>query len=421
MNNTENIRNSISLVALAEEAGAEFSDAHHLRSRCPLPRHAGDRSSLAFSIYDNGRKWKCHSACPEDASGGDVVSFYMAWKQVDFKTAVQELSERVGVSFVPQRIASLPEPPRPPQSALWMERALEFVSFAEQNLTPEVREYLEKERGLFSETVKAFRLGYNPTNLYEDPQRWGLEGRKIWLPRGIVIPGFNNEKVSYVKIRRSMQNDALGEYIGAWTERDGAEGVKFGGPRGGSSVLFRLEFNDHFPVLLLTEGEWDTMLVWEHAADLCDVGTIGGAQSKFDSLDLALLTRYLAILVVHDNDSAGDKGRGYISKLHAVSERIVPIEPPAHDLTDFWKSGGDLRSWIAKQVQPALASALHTVKGVVPVRWQKILAHLNAEVAQMDGFNPILGKQSSLNSTQRTGIPSEKDLQNVVERLGQAG
>ncbi|MCL4531313.1 MAG: hypothetical protein M1282_18145 [Chloroflexi bacterium] len=48
------------------------------------------------------------------------------------------------------------------------------------------------------------------------------------------------------------------------------------------------------------------------------------------------------------------------------------------------KSGGDLRSWVAKQVQPALASALSTANGSMLVRWQKILVHLNTEAAQMD-------------------------------------
>jgi DNA primase len=268
-----------------------------------------------------------------------------------------------------------------PQNATWSERAEQFVLFAEKNITAEVRAYLEKERGLSNETSRAFRLGYNPKNIYEDPKRWGLDGKKIWLPRGIVIPGFNNEQVSYIKIRRPMQNDILGKYIGAWTERDGAEGVKFGGPRGGRSVLFRLEFNDHLPVLLLTEGEWDTMLIWEYAADLCDVGTLGGAQSKFDSLDLAFLTSYLAILVVHDDDKAGERGRSYISKLHAVSERIVPIEPPAHDLTDFWKSGGDLRLWIARQVCQAMASALNQSSVLTPMRWRKVFSHLQNELA----------------------------------------
>ncbi len=380
MTDLNEIRQSISLIALAEEAGAVFDDAHHLRSRCPLPRHAGDRSSLAFVIYDNERKWKCHSACPDDANGGDVISFYMAWKGVDFKTAVQELSERIGSNPSLAKAAPIPKPPTPPQPEQWLKRAMEFMSFAEKNLNDQVRAYLEKERGLSDETIRAFRLGYNPRNIYDDPKRWGLDGRKIWLPRGIVIPGFQDEKVSYIKIRRPMQEDASGKYIGAWIKQDGAEGIKFGGPRGGRSVLFRLEVLDHLPVLLLTEGEWDTMLVWEHAADLCDVGTLGGAQARFDSLDLAFLTKYLAILVVHDDDSAGEKGRSYISKLHSVSERIIPIEPPAHDLTEFWKSGGDLRSWVARQVYEAMAPAMNQENAMLPVRWRKVFVHVEDEL-----------------------------------------
>ena len=58
-----------------------------------------------------------------------------------------------------------------------------------------------EERGLSEETMRAFRLGYNPKNIYDDPKCWGLEGKKIWLPRGIVISGFNNEQVSYIKIQ----------------------------------------------------------------------------------------------------------------------------------------------------------------------------------------------------------------------------
>ncbi len=243
---------------------------------------------------------------------------------------------------------SVPEPLVQPQPLEWHERAARFISFAEGNLTDKVREYLYNERGLSDATIRAFHLGYNPTNLYDDPKHWGLEGKKIWLPRGIVIPGFNSDgDVSYIKIRRPLPGDALGRYIPAWNARDGFPETKFGGPRGGRSVLFRLPLMDHLPVLILTEGEWDAMLMWEHCADLCDAGTIGGAQSKFDLRDLAFLTRYLSVLVVHDDDQAGDEGRDYISKLHAVSARIIAIEPPAHDLTDFWNSGGDLRSWIA--------------------------------------------------------------------------
>ena len=70
--------------------------------------------------------------------------------------------------------------------------------------------YLEKERGLSPETYRAFRLGYNPTNLYDDPGKWGLDGKKIWLPRGIVIPSFWRGKPWYIKVRRARPGDPGG-------------------------------------------------------------------------------------------------------------------------------------------------------------------------------------------------------------------
>jgi len=88
------------------------------------------------------------------------------------------------------------------------------------------------------------------------------------------------------------------------------------------------------------------------------MGTIGGAQAKFSALDLSLLTRYLAFLVIHDDDKAGAKGREYISELRKISGRIIPVPPPAHDLTEYWKAGGNLRGWTAEQVARSLEIAL---------------------------------------------------------------
>ncbi|MCX6083083.1 MAG: hypothetical protein NTW32_26440 [Chloroflexi bacterium] len=367
MYNLDTIRNKISLDALAEEAGAQFDNPNRLMSRCPLPRHAGDRSSKALTIFKNKKeewKWKCHSACPSDANGGDVFTFYMAWKGVDFKTAVAELAERASVtSDVPVNLQGaksefLPAPAAP--LPIWCERAEQFVAWAENNLANHkgAQKYLEKERGLSPETWRAFRLGYNPVNLYDDPVRWGLDGKKIWMPRGIVIPGFSQEKPWYVKVRRPLPDQSLSKYIGEWTAQDGLPDVKFGGPRGGVSCLFRLELPGAMPVLVLAEGEWDTMLLWEYCPDFCDVATLGGAGNKLDALDLSFLTRYLAVLVVYDDDDAGEKGREYIAGLHTKFNRVKSIQPPAHDLTDFWKSGGDVRGWLAGYVANAMEDAL---------------------------------------------------------------
>jgi hypothetical protein len=151
-------------------------------------------------------------------------------------------------------------------------------------------------------------------------------------------------------------------------------------------VLFQLEFSDHLPVLVLAEGEWDAMLLWEYCPDLCDAGTLGGAGAHFDALDLALLTRYLAVLVIHDDDKAGQQGRAYIQALNARSKRIVPIKPPAHDLTDFWKTGGDLRAWIAGHIASALETALQGISDPSPVveRWKSIAGKVRGEAEEID-------------------------------------
>ncbi len=382
MYDLEEIRSRVSLVALAESAGAKFDDPHRLASHCPLPRHAGDRSSRAFTIYDNGRKWKCHSSCPSDANSGDVIDFYRYWKGVDFKIAVTELARQVNVKA--NTGATMPIvptlPPAPVEPRLtWRKRAEQFVSWAENNLHGEIgvgaRAYLEKERGLSPETWRAFRLGYNPKTMYDDPTRWGLAGKKIWLPRGLVIPGFWHAEPWYIKVRRPLPGQSIGKYLGEWTAREGLPEVKFGGPRGGVSCFFHLELLGHLPILVLTEGEWDTLLLWEYCPDLCDAGTLGGAGAKLDILDLSLLSRYLAVLVVHDDDKAGGKGREYITELHTRFSRVRSIQPPAHDLTDFWKSGEkNLRSWLASQVSMALEQALKdiTVTSLVVEDWKRI-------------------------------------------------
>jgi hypothetical protein len=386
MYDLEEIRQKVSLTALAEEAGARFQNEHRLSSCCPLPRHAGDRNNpTAFHIYDGGRRWKCFTNCPPEANGGDLFAFYMAWKGVEFNTALTELAERAQAapqSGVPPQASAVPQIQPVPlgPSPAWQARAGRFIRWAQQNLLgdigAEARAYLEKERGLWLETWLHFGLGYCPRNLYDSPQIWGLDGKWIWLPRGIVIPGMWKRAPWYIKIRRPIANDTLGQYIGAWNEQDGLPEVKFGGPRGGQLAFFGLEQNYSSPVLLLAEGEWDAMLAWQWCQDLCDVGTLGGAQTHLDVQDLITLARYLAVIVVHDDDQAGDRGREYISRIRSVIQRIKVVDPPAHDLTDFWKGGGNLRAWVAGHVADAMEDALQRVDpslhNLTTERWQRV-------------------------------------------------
>jgi DNA primase len=335
----------IDLRELAEEAGAQIRMAGREEGSSPCPLHGGDNES-AFHIYrsrDGRWRWHCFTNCPEGENGGDAISFYQRWRGVDFKVAVAELGERAGVDVVKQRPSQQRFSPAPSESEgpseKWLARAKAFTSWAHEKLIEHAGalSYVREERGLTDETLVTWQVGYNPKDLYDDPERWGLEGRKIWLSKGITIPG-----PSYVKIRRPQPGDLLSQRIGAVEYKPG---IKYGSPRGGRKGIFGLDHAGGNQVLMLVEGEFDCLLAWQECRDLVDVATLGGARHRLASDDALQLLRYRRIIAVYDEDAAGDDGRAYLSGL---SERIRAVAPPAHDLTDYWVAGGAmwLRNWV---------------------------------------------------------------------------
>ena len=90
-------------------------------------------------------------------------------------------------------------------------------------------------------------------------------------------------------------------------------------------------------------------------------------------LDAARLLGACVVLATYDADQAGADGRAY---LRSLSERVVAVEPPAHDLTAYWQAGGNLRAWIAALVAQHMERLLdrldmHRHAGLF-VRWLEI-------------------------------------------------
>ena len=336
---------TIDLHILAEQAGARFNGRHS--SHCPL--HNGNNLN-AFHIYygqDGVMRYHCFTNCPEGANGGNAISFYMRWRQVDFKTAVADLSRMFNVQVgsttlmqaehvKPSEIDPTPVPP----SDQWKARAAAFVSYAHDKLWNDNRAlgYL-MGRGLIEDTIGTFNIGFNPRNLSDRAERWGLDGKPIWLSSGIVIPHDRDGSIWFVNIRRP------------------AGTPKYLGPRGGVRGIYHGPIAVH-PVLLLAEGEFDTMLAWQSANGLCDVATLGGARHRIDVLDASVLMRYAAVICAYDLDKTGERGSEYMRS--AIGARISVAHPDAHDLTDYWRKGGDLRRWIAgrvvEQIEPMIGA-----------------------------------------------------------------
>jgi hypothetical protein len=402
----DSIRSILSLRDLAEEAGAVFRGvSSNPSSACPL--HGGDNPT-AFHLYDDGQRWHCFTRCPDSRNDGDIIAFYMFWKQIDYRAAMADLADRAGIpsddnispirrdipgfaiprdfieniawlnrpspsldspllrEAVGDEVARLVGPQtanREQPNALWQSRAQAFIDYARAQLLHSqtgapARAYLSNERGLQPMTWDAFSLGYNPTDLFDDPATWGLtptsqslDCKKVFLPRGLVIPGILDNLPRYIKIRRPQPNDPLSEYLPpvSASPHPRLTVSKFLSLRGSHPAIFGSDAWIEQPNLLLTEGEWDCMLAWQFSIALCDrgvyfdVATLGSASNRAALPDLVALARYPRILAVYDDDPAGDRARQYLNSF----ARIQLIPPPAHDLTDYFRSGGDLHAWLA--------------------------------------------------------------------------
>jgi hypothetical protein len=201
-----------------------------------------------------------------------------------------------------------------PPSETWQERAREFVSCGRQCLWNDagVRGLAWlRARGLTNDTITDFKLGFNPIEREDDPEMWGLEGKKVWLPRGVVIPCELFGTMWYVRVR--------------WPRSDPR--YKFAHVRGGKAAPFgadRLGSEDR--LLLICKGEFDVMLALQEAGDLLDAITLEGAGRRI-----------------------------------AQMRRVVQVRfPDGGDLTDYHLASGDLRDLLARAVrfeQPATRQA----------------------------------------------------------------
>lgn len=196
--------------------------------------------------------------------------------------------------------------------------------------------YLKEQRCLSEETIRAWGLGYHGIDEWSEAADWGLprqnEQRNLWLPRGIVIPCVLGGELWSIKVRRHA-GDLGGKYVHV---------------RGSVSALFgadtaRLEGHPRSAVVL-TEGEFDAMLLYQEASGLAGVATLGGASTRLSVRWLWVLRDARHILVAYDLDDAG--GRGAASAI-SCSQRMSLARPiGAKDLTDMHRAGGDLSSWL---------------------------------------------------------------------------
>jgi DNA primase len=191
-----------------------------------------------------------------------------------------------------------------------------------------------RRRGLNDDTIREAELGYNATDAYTDRQCWGLpltldnKGRvkRLWLPRGVVIPRIIEDSLWGLRIRRP-KNDPKYYWV----------------PGGEANSLYNADaLRAGHPAMLL-EGEIDARTVQQQAGDLITPVATGGTSTARRVKWIARLSLASTVLVAYDSDEAGEAASRYWLDVLPNARRWRPYWG---DTNEMAQAGINLRPWV---------------------------------------------------------------------------
>ena len=312
--------------------GGEYASA------CPVCG-GNDRFRVWPEKKDGGAWW-----CRAEDKGGDAIALLMHAKNMSFKEACAHLGKQVSSkprARTPQqpRKAAVEFKPRETSSPaeLWQQKAAEFVEASHAVLlkTPDQLAWLAA-RGITEETARRFNLGWNAKDEWRSRPSWGVEdnGKKLWLPVGLVIPYFIGGSLHRVRIRLKEPFNEMRYYVVPST------------PPGAAPMMICPEQVTPRGVgaWIVVESELDAILIAQDAGDIIGVASLGSCSTKPDGALYDALRKADHIINALDFDAAGLKASPWWAEHFPQAERW-PV-PRGKDPGDYRKEGGDIRAWI---------------------------------------------------------------------------
>lgn len=316
------------------------------KSACPKCQNGKDRFCIWPNQGKSGRYW-----CRVCESKGDGLQFCRDFLGMGFHDACQ----KVGISstfryksfssnpykskeFIPKQIASVTQE--------WQLAAKDFIEISHQRLmSDQAALELLFQRGLSLQTIQRYCLGWNPGNLFENRETWGLPEhikengypKRQWLPKGIIIPTFEGDNPVKIKVRR---ND--------WSPEDSfPKYIEISGSKQCLSI-----FGEPSKPVVIVESELDAILIQQHASHLVGCVALGGVSKKPDKeLDERLKSAPLILLSL-DYDEVGKKRYAFWMR-HYPNLRPWP---PSQG-----KSPGDAISLFQVNIPKWIKSGLSTI------------------------------------------------------------
>jgi DNA primase len=327
---------------VASSGGGEWAGS------CPIPGCRCDQDG--FRVQPQHKRWLCRNCT--DGKWQDAITLIMRIEGLPFGEAVQRLAGNQ-TPAIPAQIAPSFDGISAPPSSTWQRRAKKIILRSQELLwSPASAKTISWEmpdaqtgamqlvrlspldwlrgRGLKDETIQKFQLGFVPQNARDETGQWGMPGKPLFFSQGILIPGMVGETCWYLKVRRPRGKP------------------KYLHMRGSRPAIFMANDLSAHSTILFCEGEFDALLLAQEAGDQAGIATFGSASQH---LDVAAWGWYLLhtrrFLIAYDMDGKSESGaNGLLTLRQAVRANIPQLQQKDKDLTDFYKSGGDLHHWL---------------------------------------------------------------------------
>lgn len=328
--------------------------ANEYHGPCPAcgSKHSNPALSDRFSVRTDGEieRWFCRNC-----GNGDAIDYLREYEGKSYREACAILGKEIRE----QDEHSRPQLRKPAGTAdtfqprqcqdpaeVWQQHATKLVDWAHQQLlgNQQQLQWLA-DRGLDLNAVERYGLGWNPgengRDLYRVREAWGLKTilkddqktkKKLWLPIGLVIPCYQDDKLHRIRIRRPE-----------------------GEPRyylvPGSGTAPMIQGRDQ-RAFVIVESELDALMIHASAGDITGAISQGNSTAKPDEASHAMLQQALSILVALDSDDAGMLASVWWRKNYPQAERW-PV-PVGKDPGDSYKAGVNIRQWIVDGLPPVL-------------------------------------------------------------------
>ena len=386
-----NVVDVVSSYIKLTKAGASF------KGLCPFHKE----KTPSFIVSPARQSWHCFG-CNE---GGDFISFVMKMEGIEFPDALELLAKRAGVTI--ERQSSFVRSERSKLLSILEEAAKFYQSALEKN--PLVREYLEKERGLLSSTIKEFRIGFAPNEWRSAVEHLsGLGyGREVISRAGLAIKNESKKDDYYDRFRGRIIFpifDNSGEVIGFGgrifglpTDSSGAQAKYINTPEtpvySKGKVLYGFDrAKDAIRregKAIIVEGYTDVILSWQSGVK--NVVAVSG--TALGELHLRRL-KFLAdtLLLSFDMDEAGFQAARRVIELaqaHNFSVKALPL-PDGQDPADVARTSAELWKGTVESAKPVVEFFMDGFLKTVPSQ------SLEAKLLVREKVLPLLQAVSSV-------------------------